>query len=318
MIALYITLGIIVLLSAIFLAASYYAYRITFLAGKRKKRDPYNGIDKRGYKQYEPVLRALIDNIVSLPYEKVEITARDGARLFARYYHACDGAPLEIQCHGYRSTGLRDFAGSGIAYRERPYNLLLIDQRSHGESDGNVISFGIRERFDVIDWVNYSIDRFGADVKIVLYGISMGGATVLMAAGEPLPENVKCVIADSPYSSPIDIIAKVGVEKGFPRFLIRPLAICAARIFGGFSLTSASPVEAVKRARVPILVIHGDGDTFVPDYMSDEIYRANTNVILRKFQGADHAASYLSDTPRYLRIVDGFVDEFVKGEKNEY
>ena len=314
MIVLYVALGVLLLLGCLFIAVSYYAYRVSFWADRTKKRDPYSGIDKRGYKQYEARLRSLIDNIIAEPYEAVEITARDGTRLFARYYHACDGAPLEIQCHGYRSTSLRDFAGSGIAYKSRPYNLLLIDQRSHGESGGNVITFGIRERFDVLDWINYAIDRFGGEVRIVLYGISMGGATVLMAAGETLPSNVRCVLADSPYSSPIDIIAKVGVEKGFPRFLIRPLAIVGARLFGGFSLTSCSPVEAVKRATVPILVVHGDADTFVPDYMSDEIYASNTNIILRKFSGADHAASYLSDTEGYLELVDGFVDEFTKGD----
>ena len=317
MIILYISLGLIVFLGVLFITFSYYAYRVSFrVIEDKKKRDPYSGIDKRGYKQYEKKLRPLIDNIISLPYEKVEIVARDGTRLFARYYHACDGAPLEIQCHGYRSTSLRDFAGSGIAYKERPYNLLLIDQRSHGESEGKVITFGIRERFDVLDWISYAIDRFGSDVKIVLYGISMGGATVLMAAGEPLPENVRCVIADSPYSSPVDIIAKVGAEKGFPRFLIKPLAILGARLFGGFSLTSCSPAEAVKRATVPVLIVHGDGDTFVPDYMSDEIFRANPNIILRKFSGAEHAASYLADTEGYLRLVDGFVDDCLERREN--
>ena len=312
MIALYITLGVIALLALLFIISSYYAYRITYFADRTKKRDPYSGIDKRGYKPYEHRLRALIDNIISLPYESVEITARDGTRLFARYYHAEDGAPLEIQCHGYRSTSLRDFAGSGIAYKERPYNLLLIDQRSHGESGGKVITFGIRERFDVLDWIDYSVKRFGSEVKIVLYGISMGAATVIMAAGEPLVKNVRCVIADSPYSSPIDIIAKVGAEKGFPRLLIKPLAIVGARLFGGFSITAASPVAAVKRIAVPLLVIHGESDTFVPSYMSDEIAAANPSVMLEKFPDADHAACYLADTERYLKLVDGFVDENIK------
>ena len=309
MIALYITLGVLFLLGVAFTVCSYLAYRKCFFADRTKKRDPYSGIDKRGYKPYEARLRSLIDNIISIPYERVEIISRDGVKLCARYYHACDGAPLEIQCHGYRSTALRDFAGSGIAYKERPYNLLLIDQRSHGDSEGKVISFGIRERFDILDWIDYSIKRFGDDVKIVLYGISMGGATVLMAAGEPLPKNVRCVIADSPYSAPIDIIVKVAREKGVFAPIIKPIVIFGAWLFGGFSIISSSPREAVGRATVPILIVHGDADTFVPDYMSDEILAANPSIILRKFSGADHAASYLADTENYLALVDGFVDE---------
>ena len=318
MIALYISVGAVLFLLCLFLVFSYYAYRKTFYADSIKKnRDPYKGIDKRGYKPYEATLRALIDNIIAIPYEKVEIISRDGLRLSARYYHVRDGAPLEIQCHGYRSTPLRDFAVSGVECYKRCYNLLLIDHRAHGESEGNTITFGIKERFDVLDWINYAIERFGSDVRIILYGISMGGATVLMAAGEKLPENVKGIIADSPYSTPIDILAKVGAEKGIPKFLVKAFAFSGARIFGGFSLTQTSPKEAVKHAEVPILLIHGDADTFVPDYMSDEIYAANPSIILRKFAGADHAACYLSDSAGYLALADGFVDKVLLEDKNE-
>ena len=309
MIGLYIVIGAVAFLSVLFLFFSHYAYKKAFFADRTKKRDPYKGIDKRGYKPYEARMRALIDNIIALPCERVEITARDGLKLSGRYYHVKDGAPLEIQCHGYRSTPLRDFAGSAEECFKRQYNLLLIDHRSHGESEGKTITFGIKERFDVIDWVKYAVERFGADLKIILYGISMGAATVLMAAGEDMPENVRGVIADCPYSSPVDIIADVGSRSGIPASLVKLFAVAGARIFGGFSLCETSPAEAVKRARVPILLIHGDADTFVPDYMSDEIHAANPNTILKKFAGAEHAVAYLCDTDGYLALVNGFVDE---------
>ena len=317
MITLYIICGAVGFLAFLFLGLSYYAYRVTFFSDRSKKRDPYKGIDKRGYKPYAERIRGLIDNILSIPYERVEITARDGTKLCARYYHACDGAPLLIECHGYRSLSVRDFAGSAKTYRQHPYNMLLIDQRAHGESGGKVISFGIKERFDVLDWINYATERFGDDVNILLYGISMGAATVIMAAGLPLPKNVRCVIADCPYSSALDIIAKVGAELGFPGILIKPLAIAGARIFGGFSITSDSPREAVRRAKIPILLIHGDADTFVPDYMSDEIKAQNPSVILEKIPGAEHAVCYLADTERYVSLFDGFADENLKGDQIE-
>ena len=318
MIGLYISLGALLFLFCLFLLFSYYAYRKTFFVSDEKKlRDPYKGIDKRGYKPYEATMRSLIDNIISLPYERVEIISRDGLRLSARYYHVRDGAPLEIQCHGYRSTPLRDFAVSGVECFKRCYNLLLIDHRAHGKSEGNTITFGIKERFDVLDWIDYAVERFGSDLKIILYGISMGAATVLMAAGEELPENVKGIVADCPYSSPIDIIKKVGAEKGFPKFLIKPLMISGARIFGRFSLTETSPKEAVSRAKVPILLIHGDADTFVPSYMSDEIHAINPSIIFKKFAGADHAVCYLSDPEGYLALADGFVDKVLLEDKNE-
>lgn len=316
MIALYIILGALVLVGLLFLFFSYYAYRVTFYADRKKERDAYSGIDKRGYKPYEAKVRGLIDGMISLSCEKVVITSRDGLSLSARYYHAKDGAPLEVQCHGYRTSPLRDFAKSGEEYKNIPYNLLLIDQRAHGDSEGKVITFGIKERFDVIDWVNYAVQRFGSDVKIVLRGVSMGGATVLMAAGEPLPPNVRGVIADCPYSSPLDIITRVGVRKGFPRWLIRPSAVVGARLFGGFSLTSSSPVRAIREATVPILLLHGDADSFVPDYMSDEIKAQNPSVILKKIAGAEHAVSYLADPEGYALAVGEFKTNSLFGGKN--
>lgn len=309
MIGVYIAIGALAFVALLFLLFSYYAYKKAFFSDRTKKRDPYKGIDKRGYKPYEARMRSLIDNIIALPCERVQIISRDGLKLSGRYYHVKDGAPLEIQCHGYRSTPLRDFAGSGEECFKRGYNMLLIDHRAHGESEGKTITFGIKERFDLLDWVKYAIERFGGDVKIILYGISMGAATVLMAAGEDMPENVKGVIADCPYSSPVDIIARVGGASGVPEPFVKLFAITGARIFGGFSLLESSPREAVKRARVPILLIHGEADTFVPAYMSDEIYAANPNIILKKFPEADHAVSYLCDTDGYLALADGFVDD---------
>ena len=317
MIGLYISLSALGLLLLSFLVGSYLAYKKIFYAyDEKKRRDPYSGIDKRGYKPYEGRMRSLIDNILSLPYEKIEITSRDGLKLSARYYHVRDGAPLEIQCHGYRSTPLRDFAASGVECYKRQYNLLLIDHRAHGESEGNVISFGINERFDLISWIEYALERFGKETEIVLYGISMGGATVLMAAGESLPENVKGVIADSPFSSALDIITLVSGKRGAPRFLIAPLAICGALIFGKFWLLSSSPRKAASKIKIPALIIHGDADSFVPDFMSDEIARENPEIELVKFPGADHAASFLSDEEKYLSLIDGFVDRILGG-KNE-
>jgi pimeloyl-ACP methyl ester carboxylesterase len=185
----------------------------------------------------------------------------------------------------------------------------LIDHRAHGESEGKTISFGILERFDVIDWINYLISRFGRETSIFLYGISMGAATVLMAAGEDLPECVKGVVADCPYIAPIDIIVKVGREMGLPGFLVKPLAIVGARVYGGFSLTSCDPISAVRRAKIPILLIHGELDTFVPEYMSEKISKQNTKIIYKKFAEADHAASYLCDTDAYVSLVNGFLYE---------
>ena len=310
---LYIAIGIAAPLILLVIFLSYFAYRKVFYADRSKKRDPYSGIDKRGFKPFSESIRVCIDHMLSLEYERVEITSRDGLKLFARYYHVLDGAAIEIECHGYRSNSIRDFAGHAEECFKRWHNLLLVDQRSHGESEGAVISFGIRERFDIIDWSKYLTKRFGDDTKIFLHGISMGAASAIMAAGEKdLPDSVKGVIADCPYSSAVDIISKVGSESRIPGALAAAFAVIGARLFGRFSLTEADPMRAAACARIPILLLHGDADTFVPSYMSEYIKAKNEKIIFKKFDGADHAASYWCDTGSYVSLVNGFLDDILK------
>ena len=306
----YIVLGVLGFAVIFLLLSIFYAYTKTF--GERRIT-PYDRINMRGFAAYEDRIRGLIDDMIARECEKVELTSRDGLRLSARFYHTSKGAPLVIMAHGYRGHALRDFSGGARLCLELGYNLLLIDQRAHGESEGRTISFGIKERFDILDWIDYAVERFGSEKKLLLMGVSMGAGTVIMAAGEALPESVVGVIADCPFSTPIKIIEKVGEERGFPKAIIKPLVTLGARLFGGFSLTEASPVEAAARARVPILIIHGDADTFVPFSMSEEIQRANPSIILERIEGADHAVSYLKDTEAYTAAVAKFTKE-VLGE----
>lgn len=296
-------------LLAIVLGGGYYAYRVAFWSAKKGRED----LPVHKGKQYEPHLdeiARLLQSILDRPCEVVSTTAFDGLTLSARYYHAADGAPLDIAFHGYRSAGLTDFCGGAEISREMGHNLLLVDQRAHGKSQGRTITFGVKERWDVLSWVDFALERFGPDTKILLYGISMGASTVLMASELPLPENVKGIVADCPYSSPAKIIASVGRKMRIPAGLAASFSWVGAKVYGGFDLLEADPVRAVKKAKVPILLIHGESDGFVPCDMSAEIQRANPSQIYRcTFPGADHGISFLVDPDRYRKIVVEFCDK---------
>lgn len=296
-----------ILLLAIF-GGAYYAYRIAFYSPTkdRKKIPPARG------PQYDPH-REKIDRMFHVlfdrPCEYVTIRTPDGLTLSGRYYHIQDGAPLDIGFHGYRSCALTDFCGGSELSFQLGHNLLLVDQRSHGRSEGRTITFGIRERQDLLCWVNYAVDRFGPDVKIVLYGVSMGGATVLMASELDLPINVKAIIADCPYSSPKDIILAVAKKIHYPAKLVWPFVVLGAKVYGGFDVNEITAEQAVAHAKVPILIIHGEADGFVPHEMSD-LVKQNPDLITRHtFPGADHGISYLVDTPRYQEIVTEFLEK---------
>lgn len=294
---------------AVVFGGGYYAYRVAFWSPKAGREDlPVH----RG-KQYEPHLETianLLQTIIDRPCEFVSITSFDGLALWGRYYHVADGAPLDIAFHGYRSAGLTDFCGGAQISRELGHNLLLVDQRAHGKSRGNTITFGIKERWDVLSWVEYARERFGPDARILLFGISMGASTVLMASELPLPENVKGIIADCPYSSPTKIIRSVGRKMRIPAPVATVFSWVGAKVYGGFDLGETDPVRAVRQAKVPILLIHGEADGFVPCDMSADIQRSNPQMVYRcTFPGADHGISFLVNPERYRKLVGEFCEK---------
>lgn len=301
---------IVCLLLAILFGGAYYAYRIAFYS-PAKDREKIPSTQGAQYDPYRQEMKRLFHRLQERQCEFVTITSHDGLTLSGRYYHTADGAPLDIGFHGYRSSPMTDFTGGSDLSISLGHNVLLIDHRAHGKSEGRTITFGIKERRDLLQWVKYAVERFGENVKIVLYGISMGGATVLMASELDLPKNVKGIIADCPYSAPLDIILNVGKTMPIPNWLIEPFAKLGARIYGGFDLEETDAKQAVQKTKVPILIIHGEADRLVPCEMSD-IISENPDMVTRyTFPNANHGLSYLEDTPRYKQIVVDFLNQIL-------
>ena len=286
-------------------------FHICFHSPIPHNENPYDIPRDDQYGVHAQRMHRMVDYLLSLPCEQVYITSHDGLKLAARYYHRNDGAPVKIEFHGYRSAAARDFCGANELDVMTGCNVLLVDQRSHGLSDGNVISFGIKERYDVLSWTNYVVDRFGSDVKILLSGVSMGAATVLMASNLDLPSNVKGIIADCGFSSPSAIIKKVCQEDmHLPAKLIYPFVKLSAKWFGKFDLEEANAVDAVKDTKVPLFLVHGTDDRYVPCSMVYEIYKAAGDMAeLHIFEGSGHVLSYMDDTPRYQALAKNFCDK---------
>lgn len=307
---LWIGIGAALLALAVF-SIAYYTYRVAFYVPKNRKEDIYDVPKEEQYDEGRAFMISLIDEVKDLPFEWVSITSYDGLKLYGRYYHVRDGAPLQIQFHGYRGTAYRDYCGGNKLARERGHNVLVIDQRAHGRSEGNTISFGINERYDCLSWIEYACERFGKDRTIILSGVSMGAATVLLASGLSFPDNVKAVIADSPYSSPEAIIKKVCKDMGFPPKLAFPFIRLGAKVFGKIDITSVSVVEEVKKAKTLVLIMHGEDDRFVPCEMSGEIYEAYGGEKKRyTFPRAAHGISYIMHKEEYEKYLDEFLSKY--------
>lgn len=290
----------------------YAVYRMVF--GRVSKDQDLDSEMPRGeqYDPYAKIVRQGVENGKKLHFQRIFIESKDGITLAGKYYHMKDDAPILLFFHGYHSGALRD--GSGIlSYAQNyGYNVLLADQRGHGKSGGKVITFGIKERFDCLDWIRYINRRFGEETKIVLAGLSMGASTVLMAADLGLPANVKGIMADCPYSAPKEILQEVIRQMNFPVQVTYATVRLSAKLLGGFDVEEHSAVEAMKNCNIPVLLIHGAEDCFVPCEMSRKCYEAcGTEKKLVLVEGAPHGMSYCVDKELYEKEITEFLHKIL-------
>ncbi len=307
---LYLGLGVLLILLAAALWISRYAYEKCFYSpNEGRNNDPYGHMGGAQYRAVQPKITASVKFMDGTPFEWVKITSFDGLTLWGRYYHFRDGAPVNILFHGYRSMSLRDCAGGFALSAQVYFNVLAVDERAQGRSEGKTITFGIRERWDCLRWANYVTERFGAETPILLSGLSMGGTVVLMASELDLPRNVVGIFADCPFATPSHIIQKVCKEQGYPPKVLLPFIYLGALLFGHFWLDQTTAPKAVAHAKVPILIIHGQEDYFVPWEMSQEIKaHCVSPARLELFPKAGHGLSYLTDPERYERVCMEFFD----------
>ena len=295
--------------AVLFCGGLWYAYHTAFRADPKRQADIHEIPDDVQYVNHRELMSANINKLAAQPYEPITIQSHDGLKLFGKYYAGQPGKPLILFFHGYRSTGERDASGGFWYCRERGYSLLMVDQRSHGQSEGKTISFGIKERWDCLDWVDEVLRRFGEDTQILLSGISMGAATVLMAAELPLPQQVKGIWADCGFASPEGVLRETIRRWRWPEKLVYPLVALSARWVGGFRLDESTALESIRHAKVPILLIHGEDDKIVPCAMAHELHAAcSAPVTLLTVPGAAHGVSYYVDTDAYWNALDNLCE----------
>ena len=296
--------------AALTLGGAWYAYRTAFQADPKRIAPVRSIPEGEEYAPHRELTLRNIDDLLSRPYETVTITSRDGLRLAGKYYAGNPGAPLMLFFHGYRSTAARDGSGGFQLCLRRGFSVLMADQRGHGDSQGDTITFGIRERYDCLDWANAAVEKFGPETEILLLGVSMGAATVLMAADLPLPLQVKGIIADCGYDSPEDILRSTMRRWHYPQFPTWQLVRLGAKLFGHLDVRECSALESVKHAHVPILLIHGEADNVVPCQMAAALREAcASHVELLTVPGAGHGMSCYTDPAAYEKALDDFCKE---------
>ncbi|GLV55455.1 alpha/beta hydrolase [Dictyobacter sp. S3.2.2.5] len=249
------------------------------------------------------------------PFERIEMKSWDGLLLRAFYLPAPQATTKTVVlAHGYTGSSKLNMGPFAQMYHERfGYNVLMPDARGHGESEGNYIGFGWHERLDYVKWIHLLTQRLGEEIQVVLHGVSMGGATVLMTSGEPLPTQVKAVVADCAYTSAYDILAYQGKRMyHIPAFPFVDLTSLVCKLRSGFFFQEASALKQVQKTSLPILFIHGEEDTFVPTAMVHQLYAAcPTYKELYVVPNAGHGLAYDTDPATYTRRCQQFLSRFI-------
>lgn len=247
------------------------------------------------------------------PPDSVQIPAFDELKLHGYMYSNPEqGHKWAIVAHGY-SGNSKQMTRYVRNFFEGGYHVLAPDLRGHGASEGHYIGMGWHDRLDLLNWIDYIIEQ-DPHAEILLFGISMGGATVMMAAGEELPPNIKVIVEDCGYSTVLDVFTyQLKDLFGLPPFPVINAANTVTKIRAGYDIKEASAIAQVTKSQTPILFIHGDADTFVPFEMLEEVYQAapveKEKLII---PGAGHGEAEKVDPDTYWTTVWGFVTRYIQ------
>lgn len=305
-----IILVVICVVVIIFTITLIAVYKLFYVPNILRYSKPMKGLDASNYYDaYADVMKKGKDWFLSMKPEEVSVKSFDGLNLKGYYLIHQNARASILLVHGFHGNGVDDFASIYQFLYELGLNVLVIDQRTHGMSEGKHITFGIKERYDVKTWVEFLNIRNGNDFPVFIDGVSMGCASVLMSIGLNLPKNVKAIIADCGFTSPYEILKSIlRTHVHMPDFPIIPCASILTRVLAGFGIKEYSTIEAMKVNTIPTVFIHGEKDSLVPIEMTFENYKAcNCEKYIYTTKDADHAMSYLVDTQRYNDLMSEFL-----------
>lgn len=243
-----------------------------------------------------------------------QLVSGEGLHLSAYYLPQTGSRRTVIICHGYGDSARRMSSVARRFYRQG-FSLLLSDARGHGHSQGKEIGMGWPERLDLLGWIRKLL-LHDPETEILLYGVSMGAATVMAAAGEPLPPQVKCVIEDSGYSSvERELASQIHRKLHLPAFPLLTVASGVCHRRQGFFFREADLCRQLEKCRLPVLMIHGTADRFVPFSMLSSLHAAAAGEKEQLVvEGAGHIGAMKRDGQHYWETVDGFWQRYMTKE----
>ena len=301
-----IILGVLLLFFAITFIFTYLVFKKSY-GRSNKTPDVSAGI----YAELKDKMQVAFNWFESMNPEKITITSFDGLNLYARLLVNPEVKATIILMHGWHGNSKYDFSLVLDFFYKKGLNVLLVDQRAHGESEGDYLTFGTKESVDCLYWAKYIANRF-KNLPIDLHGISMGGATVMMTLRfEDLPKEVKCVTSDCCFTSPDKIVANVRKLMHLPSFPFQYYIRFISKHVAKFDMQEVDTTKILCNNRLPLLLIHGKADTFIPPEMSIENYNVSASVSksILLVDDAGHGLSYVKDPKKVEDALEKFINK---------
>jgi len=303
----YIILGLVLLL-VIYLGISYYFFKQLFYHFNQKGLvlvDENDEFYKRAYEWYEDI-----------PKESETISSYDGLKLHGIYIPARDkhSNKLAIVMHGYQSKA-RDMMIIAKMYSDMGFQVLVIDQRAHGQSQGKFTSVGYYESYDLKKWLHFVTRNYGANINILLHGVSMGAATAVLATRFRESNNVKMMVLDSCFTNFKDTL-KLSTDHGYQKLFI-PGVNLMSRFILKFGLKTVNPLKHIRRSNIPSIFIYGSDDKVITKKMTESLHhhlKSQQKEILI-IEGARHAKGFELDKDRYIQHVLDMASDIFKIKK---
>lgn len=283
----------------IYLIASYAIFRLAFGRAKELNWKSSEALEKTSWSPFAQTIPGHFTWLCDHGAQNISIQSHDGLTLHGVWIPQENPKATIILVHGYRGHYVSDFGEVLSLYHNLGFQILTFRQRAHGQSQGKYTTFGVLESRDLLAWIDYHNQTFGA-MPIIVSGISMGASTVLYAAGKGFPKNVRGITADSGFTSPWEIVSQVMKDVTHLNldFLLPGIDLWC-RLLGKFSMKQCHTQTLLSRATVPALFIHGKADSLVPWEMSRRSFQAyGAEKTLITVAGAEHGKSYLMDKPR--------------------
>lgn len=290
----------IFLLTLLILPAGYYFYRIAFFPKRYTRADIIR-------LEVEAGKIASFDHFDAWPHSEISIQSPYGYPLKGFYFPLAGSKKTIVFSHGITIT-LFGSAKYMPIFRRLGYNILVYDQRRHGESGGDFCSFGFFEKFDLKSVVDWAFEKISPGGLVGTHGESLGAAITLQHAA--IDPRIAFAIADCPYSDLLALFRiRLQADYHLPTFPLIPLCRLYARLLLGFDCANSSPIRGIANVKTPILFIHGENDTYIPPQMSQGLFDAKTQGVRRLYlvPGAGHAYACSADALEYERQVHAFL-----------